>query len=107
MDPFDESRYLVDMYADQYFPRFLVDKIRDLIKSGVAVLESGERDPEVIQETFDTITVAINDLEDEFYENGSEIETMARDSIGQTVIDIIAHFDLDLDVEDLLAQREW
>ncbi len=55
----------------------------------------------------DAMTLAINDLEEEFEENGSEIETAARDSIGETVDHILKWFDIDIDVEDAIAEREW
>jgi hypothetical protein len=107
MEKFNEKLYLVDMYADDYYPDFLVDKIKNLLKDGVKLLEDGERNLEVIQKKFDEITVGINDLEEEFGENDSEIETVARDSIGQTVIDIIKHFNVEVDVETLIRERDW
>ena len=53
------------------------------------------------------MTLAINDLQEEFEENDSEIETGARDSIGETVEYILKWFDIDLDVEDAIGQRDW
>jgi hypothetical protein len=46
MDRFDEKLYLVDMYKDNYYPDFLVDKIRNFLKEAVEYLESGEHDLE-------------------------------------------------------------
>ena len=100
MKTFDADYTLLeDMYEDGYFPDFLVDKVK--------TLETGERDLEKIQEKFDAMTLAINDLEEEFEENDSEIETAARDSIGETVDYILKWFDIDIDVEDAIAEREW
>lgn len=107
MEKFNEELYLVDMYNDTYYPKFLVDKIKHLLVEGVKLLESGESDLNIIQEKFDEIVLKINDLQDEFFENDSDIETMARESIGQTVIDIIEHFGLDVDVETLIRKRDW
>ena len=45
--------------------------------------------------------------QEEFEENDSEIETGARDSIGETVEYILKWFDIDLDVEDAIGQRDW
>ena len=59
-------------------PDFLVDKIKDELQKVIDLLESGETDTEVIQETLDEAVCGINDLQDEFYENDSEIETVAR-----------------------------
>ena len=107
MEKFDEKLYLVDMYNDEYFPRFLVDKIKVLMMEGVQLLESGETDIERIQEKFDEITVGINNLEEEFDENDSEIETVARESIGKILRDIIKHFNLNVDDETLMRERYW
>lgn len=84
-----------------------MDKIKHLLVEGVKLLESGESDLNIIQEKFDEIVLKINDLQDEFFENDSDIETMARESIGQTVIDIIEHFGLDVDVETLIREHDW
>ena len=108
MKKFDLTyRMLNDMYQDGYFPDFLVDKIKQLLQDVVAFLETGERDLGKIQNRFDEMTRAINDLQEEFEENDSEIETGARDSIGETVEYILKWFDIDLDVEDAIGQRDW
>ncbi|MEC1176986.1 DUF5713 family protein [Metasolibacillus meyeri] len=102
-----EIIYLKDMYQDNYYPTFLVDKIKVLLEGGVHYLEQGSRSLEEIQAKFDQITLAINDLEDEFYEHNSELETVARDSIAETVIEILQAYNIELDVEDALREREW
>ncbi len=108
MKEFDKSyKLLADMYNDEYFPDFLVDKIKALIQSVIDFLETGERDLDKIQARFDEMTLAINDLEEEFEDNDSEIETVARDSIGGTVRYILKWFDIDIDVEDAIGERDW
>ena len=107
MEKFDEKLYLVDMYRDPYYPDFLVNKVKGLIVEVVNYLETGEQDMDQIQAKFDVMTIGINDLEEEFGQNGSEIETVARDSIGQTVIDILKHYQIDIDVEEAIRERDW
>jgi len=94
MKKFDKTLYLKEMYQDDYFPNFLVDKIKAVLVEVVEFLESGERDMDNLQEKFDRAVSAINALEDEFHDNGSEIETAARDSIAVTVDCILKHFDI-------------
>ena len=53
------------------------------------------------------MTEAINDLQEEFEENDSDLETGARDSIGETVEYILKWFDIDIDVEDAIRVRDW
>ncbi|OUO92294.1 DUF5713 family protein [Cloacibacillus sp. An23] len=108
MKKFDENYILLkDMVEDDYYPNFLVDKVKDCITPVIALLESGERDKEVIQAKLDEMTLAINDLQEEFDENGSEIETVARDSIGVTVKYVLDWFGIDIDAEDAVRERDW
>ena len=103
----ENYKLLDDMYQDGYFPDFLVDKVKELIQNVITFLENGESDLEKIQNKFDEMTLAINDLEEEFEENDSELETAARDSIGETVEYILKWFDIAIDVEDAIRERDW
>ena len=108
MKKFDgDYKLLEDMYGDELFPNFLVDKVKALVQEVICFLETGERDLEKIQHKFDEMTLAINDLQEEFEENDSEIETVARDSIGETVEYILKWFEIDIDVEDAIGERDW
>ncbi len=105
---FDENFILLEeMYLDPYFPDFLVDKIRLLIEGLIEYLENGKKSLDKIQEELDKITMGINDLEDEFYDNNSEIETLARESIGYTISYILSYFDIRIDIEDAIRLRNW
>ena len=98
MKTFDPDYKLLDeMYQDDYYPVFLVDKVK----------ESGETDTEVVQEKLDEAVCGINDLQDEFYENNSEIETVARDCIGVTVDYILKWFGIPIDMEEAIRERDW
>lgn len=108
MKKFDENYVLLEeMYDDDYFPNFLVDKIKALIEQVIAFLESGETDTEKIQQKLNEMTLGINDLEEEFEENDSELETAARDSIGETVEYILEWFGIDIDIETAIGERDW
>lgn len=96
------------MYDDNYYPKFLVDKIKNCIVEVVEFLEKEEYENlDEVQEKLDEMTEKINDLQDEFYENDSEIETVARDSIGVTVENILNHFGIDIDIEEAIRERDW
>lgn len=73
----------------------------------ITFLETGERDSEEIQSKFDEMTLAINDLQEEFEENQSELETVAREIIAETVEYILEWFNIDMDVEDAIGERDW
>ena len=108
MSEFDaDYQPLYEMYDDEYFPNFLVDKIKAELDKVEAVLADGEKDTAIIQQYFDTMTRAINDLEAEFDENDSEIETVARDSITEAVDYLLQKYRIAIDLEEALREREW
>lgn len=108
MKKFDaDYKLLEDMYQDGYFPDFLVDKIKILAEGVIDFLETGERDLEAVQCKMDEMTLAVNDLQEEFEGNDSELETVARESIGETIAYILKWFDIDMDVEDAIRERDW
>lgn len=108
MKKFDPNyQMLAEMYQDDYYPAFLVDKISALLRKVVALLENDETDLKVIQSALDEAVEGINDLQAEFEENDSEIETVARDTIGETVAYILEWFDIDIDIEDAIGARDW
>lgn len=98
---------LADMYRDSYFPDFLVDKIKSQLENIIEFLERGIDDLEAIQEKLDETIIAINELEDEFDENGSELETAARESIADSVYLILKKYDINIDIEEAIRMREW
>ncbi len=108
MKPFDTNYKLLDeMYNDDYYPTFLVDKVKDEIQKVIDLLESGEKDIEAVQEKLDEAVCGINDLQEEFDEHDSEIETVARDCIGVTVAYILEWFDIPIDIEEAIRERDW
>ena len=108
MSAFDaDYQPLYEMYDDEYFPDFLVDKIKAELDKVEAVLAGGEKNTATIQQHFDTMTRAINDLESEFDENDSEIETVARDSIAEAVDYLLQKYRIAIDLEEALCEREW
>ena len=105
MKRFDPSYSLLEeMYQDDYYPNFLV---KAEIQKVIDLLESGETDTEIIQENLDEMTLAINDLQDAFDENDSEIETVARDCIGITVEYVLNWFGIPIDMEEAIRERDW
>ena len=108
MKEFDQNYKLLDeMYQDEYYPNFLVDNVKGVLLKVIYSLEKGEKNTEIIQEKLDEAVCAINDLQEEFYENDSEIETVARDCIGVTVEYILKWFGIDIDTEEAIRERDW
>ena len=108
MKAFDPNYKLLDeMYQDEYYPDFLVDEVREALQKVVDLLESGETNTEVVQETLDEAVSSINDLQEEFDENDSEIETVARECIAADVAYILEWFDIPIDTEEAIRERDW
>ena len=108
MKKFDPNyQMLAEMYQDDYYPDFLVDKISALLRKVIALLENDETDLKVIQSALDEAVEGINDLQAEFDENDREIETVARDTIAETVAYILEWFDINIDIEDAIGARDW
>jgi Family of unknown function (DUF5713) len=103
----EDFEYLQEMYSDEYFPNFLVDKLRQVIEETVSFIEQGTHSIAEIQAAFDQMTLKINDLQNDFEANDSEIETVARESIGVTVEEILKHFEIGIEVEEAIRERDW
>ena len=108
MKTFDPNyKLLEEMYQDEYYPDFLVDRVRDEIQKVISLLESGETDTEAVQEKLDEAVCAINDLQEEFDENDSEIETVARECIAAPVAYILEWFGIAIDTKEAVRERDW
>ena len=82
MKAFDPNYKLLDeMYQDDYYPAFLVDKVKDELQKVIALLESGETD--------------------------TEVETVARECIAATVAYILEWFGIPIDTEEAIRERDW
>ncbi len=103
MKAFDPNYKLLDeMYQDDYYPAFLVNKVKDELQKVIDLLESGETDTDAVQETLDEAVCGINDLQEEFDENDSEIETVARECIAAAVAYILEWFNIPIDTEEAI-----
>jgi hypothetical protein len=100
--------FLKEMYADGYFPDFLVDKGKAiLVKLCEAIELQKPTDAESLFVLTHAATNEFNVLGGEFEEHDSELETAARESIGADFDFIAKAYGFDVDVEDLIANREW
>ena len=104
-----EYDFLRGMYNDGYFPDFLVDKIKAILVSMCEEIEQADPQNEsALLSITHAATLQINALESEFDENDSELETVARDVMGEDFEYIVRTYGfVDVDVEDVIAPREW
>ncbi len=100
--------FLYGMYTDNYFPKFLVDKVRlILIELCYNIENNSPKNLEELYALTHASTDKINDLQDEFYTNQSEIETFARESIAVDFEFISNSYGFKADIEELIANRDW
>lgn len=101
--------FLREMYMDSYFPDELVDKGRDILLD--LCFEIEETKPSGLEELYELTHAAtdrFNELQEEFDENGSELETGARESIAADFEFIANAYGFsDADMEELIATRDW
>jgi hypothetical protein len=102
-----DFEFLPDMYQADYFPNSEVDKVKAAIQKVVTYLEKGETSTKKIQKKLDSMTYTINELQDDFVDHNSDIETGARESIAETVERVLMHFNIDIDIEEAIRVREW
>lgn len=102
-----DFEFLPELYEDGYFPTSEVDKVKAAIQKVVAYLEKGETSTKKVQKKLDAMTLTINELQNDFVDHGSELETGAAGSIAETVERILAHFDIDIDIEEAIRERDW
>lgn len=103
----EEINYLVDMYRDSYFPDFLVDKVKATIEVVAHYLENEAYTKDSVQQKLDEMTDNINELAEEFEDNDSEIETVARESIADSVFLVLKAYNIEIDIEEAIRNRDW
>ena len=101
--------FLEEMYEDEYFPDFLVDKGKNILLQLSEDIE--HQQPETLEELYaltHAATEQFNELAEEFEDNDSEIETAARDCIGTDFYEIVKIYGFEeADIEELIATRDW
>jgi hypothetical protein len=103
-----DHAFLKDMFADTYFPKHLVEKGKQILLALCARIE-GERpaDAAAVIVLTHAATEEFNALAEEFGEEGSEIETAAREAIAEDFGFILESYGFDVDLEDAIATRDW
>lgn len=100
--------FLKDMYEDRYFPNKLVDKGVDILLNLCYQIETKKpKNLEGLYLLTHYSTKEFNNLQNEFYQNESEIETVARDCIAMDFEFIANAYGFNADTEELIAPREW
>jgi Family of unknown function (DUF5713) len=104
-----DHAFLKGMYEDGYFPDHVVDKGKAILLRLCERIEA-ERpsDLPALYVLTEAATEEFNALEAEFEAAGSEIETVARDLIGEDFWFVASAYGFpEADAEELIATRDW
>lgn len=101
--------FLREMYRDPYFPDHVLDKGNGiLLDLCLAIEEQPPADVAALYALTAVATERFNELEEEFHAAGSELETTARETIGEDFRFVAAAYGFpDADTETLVAGRDW
>ncbi|MGI5170324.1 DUF5713 family protein [Spirillospora sp. CA-253888] len=104
-----DHAFLKGMYEDGYYPDQVVDKAKAILLRLCARIEAeSPADLAALYVLTHAATEEFNELEDDFCAAGSEIETIARELIGEDFWFIAAAYGFpDADHEELIATRDW
>lgn len=103
--------FLALMYQDDYYPKHLVAKIEQILLAMCVQIETNK--PTTVAQfcVYSHPAVEqINDLQDEFDEHNSELETVARDCLGEEFSAIATAYGMTLtgaDHEKIIVPRDW
>jgi hypothetical protein len=97
------------MYADSYFPKPQVDKVKDILLGLCRRIE--EEKPSTVDHFLrltHEATERINGLAEEFEEHDSELETGAREAMAADFGFIAEAYGFgSIDIEEIIAPRDW
>jgi hypothetical protein len=102
-----EHTLLKPMLADAYFPGHLVEKGQDLLRQLAERIEREAPEGEAVYVLTQSTAEAFNELQEEFWQADSEIETAAREAIAADVEFILKAYGYDVNIEKAIGNRDW
>src|SRR5262245_4628583 len=97
------------MYGDRYFPKPQVDKVKAILLELCGTIE--DEQPATVEHFLrltHRATEQINALAEEFEDNGSELETVAREVMAADFGFIAEAYGFgNVDREDIIGPRDW
>ena len=100
--------FLSDMDQDPYYPQNQVEKGEAILLRLCAAIERDKPvAPDDVYALTHAATIEFNGLAREFMDQGSEIETVARENIAADLAFVLSTYGYDLDIEEAIAPRDW
>ena len=100
--------FLDCMYSDSYFPPSLVDTCQMILIQLCKEMD-GYKNPKkaYFKMHAHQAVEAINELQTDFFEQNSEIETVARECLARDFKLIADQYDQAIPIEEIIANRKW
>ncbi|MDI1448474.1 DUF5713 family protein [Polyangium sp. 6x1] len=102
-----QRKFLESMIEDDYYPKHLVEKGQRLLAALAERIEKEAPKGKAVYALTHATTEAFNDLQEEFFEAESEIETVAREAIAEDIGFILDAYGYEFDIEEAIAPRDW
>jgi hypothetical protein len=98
---------LKPMLTDAYYPGHLVAKGQDFLRQLAERIEREAPEGEAVCILTQATTEAFNQLQEEFWQADSEIETVAREAIAADVKFILEAYGYEVNIEKAITNRDW
>lgn len=98
---------LAPMTGDTYYPKRLVARGQALLWALAERIETQKPVGDAVLLLTQATTELFNQLAEDFVEQDSEIETVAREAIGDDIGAILEAYGYDVDIEEAIGNRDW
>lgn len=99
---------LLPMFDDDYYPDILVAEVKQHIAQFAKGIAQGNLSESEIYQKAQTTIVEINEMKPQFEDLDSSLDDTAADYIAEAMMMVVQeHGYLDIEMEELVANREW
>lgn len=99
---------LTPMFEDEYYPDELVSRIKQLLLKFSEKITASSLSQTDIYSSAQEIIVQINKMKPKFEQMDSSLDDAAADYIAEAMMMVVQEAGyLDIDMEELVANREW
>ena len=95
------------MFDDEYYPDILVAEIKQLIEKFSKSIEKNVSESDIYR-IADKLISQINEMKPQFEDLDSSLDDTAADYIAEAMMMVVQeHGYMDIEMEELVANREW
>lgn len=99
---------LLPMFDDEYYPDILVAEVKQLILRFGKQIASGALTEDEVYHVAHNVIDQINEMKPQFDDLESSLDDTAADYIAEAMMMLAQEYGyLDLEIENLIANREW